>query len=150
MLCRHLGNILLIILLSLFMITVCHLWMKYSEKRISITTKEEESIDLQYPSVTVCPVPASRDRFEAAVFNLNTSMDSAEQIFKESIWKMNETFYFVNQKHPLNPGYPCMTSSQGLIDPGKPCIFPFSLLEKNTKYKNRYTLTYFYTEYNNL
>ena len=109
--------------------------MKYSEKRISIAIKEKESTDIQYPSVTVCPIPGSRDRFEAAVFNPSTSLEEAEQIFKESIWKKNEIFYFVNQKHQLNPGFPCMTSSQGMMDPGKPCIFPFYSTAKNFRYR---------------
>ena len=55
------------------------------------------------------------------------SLNLTESSVVPKYWKKNETIYFLNHKTDEKTGFPCMTNSQDVFDPGKPCIFPFDL-----------------------
>ena len=131
MLHGHITNIVTLFLLCFFVYTCYFSWSKYAEKRISSTTMEKQSYVVPYPSITVCPSGAAREKFEEQIFKPNISARNIEYVYKEAVWRKNETFYFVNQKNYRNQGFPCMTSPQDTYDPGKPCRFPFNLPQEN-------------------
>ena len=92
-------------------------WTKYQLGLTTFSVEEKRMKMIKYPSVTVCPsIPFKKSPDLLNSFNISR--------IRATHKNKNDTFYFVNQRTPNNPGHPCMTSRDS-IDPGKPCIFPF-------------------------
>ena len=82
----------------------------------------EESLLIQYPSITVCKEYTYKKYIDDIILG-NLTLEETENVVKTHLWNRNETFYFVNQKYTNRNGFPCMTTTES-TDPGRPCSFP--------------------------
>ena len=65
----------------------------------------------------------------------------------ESVWKRNETFYYLDYPNENNTGFECMTMKNS-NDPRKPCRFPYiHHVDKKTSIRNNsYSFLYFLSQ----
>ena len=88
-----------------------------------IVLRDKKQKNFQYPSITVCPektFKTSEKIPESATF------EDIRQFYIDNVRTLDEVFFFVNQRTWSRDGHKCMTGKVS-EDPGRPCIFPFTL-----------------------
>ena len=130
----YFKNILTLLLFGCFIYTCFDSLEKFNHKSVSVTYSERKSYKIPYPSITICPSAATKTRVHLTMFNLSNTFEDMKEIYTSNVWSRNESVYFLNQKSGLHDGFPCMTSSEDLFDPGKPCAFPFFLSKFNMRW----------------
>ena len=99
----------------------------YFDRKTEFKTQMKSEFRIQYPSVSVCPKYTYKDVKVNVAMNVdNTSVHLIKDLVRESIWRKDEVFYFVNHPGMFNDSgdFPCNTINDGK-DRGKPCHFPF-------------------------
>ena len=128
---KYFHNILSLLLICCFAMTCYDSWSKFVQKSVSVSFSEKKTPKIPYPSVTICPSSATKSKVHSTMFNSNISFEEMRSIYTSNVWNRNETIFFLNHKTGPDIGFPCMTSSEDLFDPGKPCAFPFVLSNFN-------------------
>ena len=108
----------------IFCFTIQLLVNKYSKKKVSIATEKITTKDKRLPSLSFCPYPAMKERTDPLIFN-DSNLTGSEilQSIRNSIYKKNETFFYVSYQTRDNPGFECLTTKDS-HDGNKPCAFP--------------------------
>ena len=87
----------------IFCLTAWTSIQKYLSYKISITVKEENMKEKEFPSISICPQSALKENLENVIFkneSFNLSFTEIESLLISKTWKRNETFYFVS--YPSN------------------------------------------------
>ena len=98
-------------------------WAKFRSGRESSDIRQIDIQEVQYPSVSVCVENALKSVVDIT-HQSNLSFDETSYLVKKSVWKRNETFFFVNQPSIASQGHPSMTTKESQ-NPGRPCSFPY-------------------------
>ena len=95
----------------IFCFTIQLLVNKYSKKKVSIATEKITTKDKRLPSLSFCPYPAMKERMDPLIFN-DSNLTGSEilQSIRNSIYKKNETFFYVSYQTRDNPGFECLTT----------------------------------------
>ena len=117
--CFHIGMI------AIFVFAGQDSILRYFEgnKSVQITTFDVKKI--MYPSLTFCKRQAFDDRIDDLIHDNVSKFEDIEVAILDNVSNMEDIFHFVSHPHMTDFNHPCLTTRSSL-DPGKPCIFPFS------------------------
>ena len=112
-------------MVTLFIYNAYTALTRFMEKEKSVHVTFNEVQKVQYPSLTICKRKAFNESIDSLLHGNHSRVDEYVKAIKTDVVKKEDIFYFVSHPNMTESEHPCLTTSNSL-DPGKPCVFPFT------------------------
>ena len=118
------NKVLMFLFFGLFCYQMSKSVRKWFNSRTDYGITRVDVDKIQFTSISVCLKFTFKDKEVTPTLFGNASPTEKKQLALDNIWRKNEVFQFVSHPGIFGMTYPSVTSND-VLDPGKPCHFPF-------------------------